>query len=97
MISQVQSLPILLIKHFLPYPKYCHRTNHAKHEIREVAFAEQLYIQQMGNECTSIAADYAHDEVHATALALTAHDAVGYVTDEYACQYGPGCKFCDVS
>ena len=59
-----------LIKQLLPNPKHRHSSDHTKHEVREIALAEQLYIQQMGDEGAGITAHYAHDEVHAGILCL---------------------------
>ena len=50
----------------------------------------------MGDEGSSITADDAHNEVHATSFALAAHNAVGDVADQESCQYRPCSKICDV-
>ena len=86
----------LLIEQFLPEPQHRHSPDHTEHEVGEISFPEQFDVQQMADECSGIAAYDAHDEVHAASLALAAHDAVGNVTDEDACQYRPGREFCNV-
>ena len=51
----------------------------------------------MADECTGITANNAHDEVHAAPFALSAHDAVGNVADEYTCEDWPSREIRNVS
>ena len=84
------------IKQFLPNPQYCYSTNDAEHEVGEIAFAKQFYVQQMADESTSIAANDTDDKVHAASFPLTTHNAVGDIAYQDACQYRPGREVCNV-
>ena len=50
----------------------------------------------MTDESAGITADDAHDEIHATTLALAAHQAVGDISDEDARDDGPRREICYV-
>ena len=69
--------------------QYCYGTNYAKHEISKIAFAKQLYVQQMADEGADIASNDANDKVHTASVAFAAHDAVGNVAYKNTCQYRP--------
>ena len=84
------------IKQFLPNPQDGDSTNYAEDEVSEIAFAKQFDVQQMADEGSHIAADDAHEEVHAASFTFTAHDAIGNITDENASQYRPSREFCNV-
>ena len=61
---------------------YC--TNHAKDKVGKIALVKQFDVQQMTDESTGIATYDANDKVHTASFTFTAHDAVGYITNENA-------------
>jgi hypothetical protein len=87
---------LLLIEKLLPDPKDHNGTKNTEDEVGDVSLAEERDVEQVANECTSIAAHDAYNKVHATSLALAAHDAIGDVTNENACKDGPGGKICNM-
>ena len=72
------------------------RTNHTEYEVGEIAFTKQFHVQQMADECTGITAYNANDKIHAASFALTAHDAVGNITDKNASQDRPSREICNM-
>ena len=82
-----------LTENLLPDPEHHYGTNHAEHEVGEIALAQQFDVQQVADECACITAHDPHDEVHAAALAFAAHDAVGHIADDDTCQYRPSREF----
>ena len=89
----VVSIVNISIKQLLPNPQDGDGTNNAEDEVSEIAFSKQFYIQQVANERSYIAANNAHDKVHTTSFAFTAHDAIGNITNKNARQYWPSRKF----
>ena len=87
---------LLSSKNDSPNPEDQDSTGHTKDEVGDVSLAEERDVEQVANECTSIAAHDAYNDVHATSLAFAAHDAIGDVTNENACKDGPGGKICNV-
>ena len=88
------SMVIISIKQFLPYPQDGDGTNYAKNKVGEIAFAKQLNVQQVADECTHIAANDTHDKVHAATFSFADHDTVGNVTNKDTSQYRPSCEIC---
>ena len=95
-LASIFPLPGHSTKQLLPNPQHGYSTNYAEDEVREIAFAKQLDVQQVTDESTNVTADDTHNKVHAASLAFTAHNAIGNITDENASQYRPSRKFCNV-
>ena len=79
-------------KQFLPKPQHSNCTDNAEDEVGEIAFTKQFYVQQMADESTGITTNDANDKIHAASFALTAHDAIGNITNKNASQDRPGGK-----
>ena len=85
------------VEQFLPNPQDRNCTNYAENEVGKIALAQQFYVQQITDKCAGIAADDTYEQVHAASLTLTAHNTVGNVADEYACEYRPRSKNNDMT
>ena len=94
--SSLSAKGIYSVEQFLPNPQYRYGTNYAEDEVGKIPLAQQFYIQQITDEGAGIAADDTDDQIHAASLAFTAHNAVGNVADEDACEYRPRSKNYDM-
>jgi hypothetical protein len=84
------------VEQFLPNPQDRNCTNYAEDEVGKIALAQQFYVQQITDKSAGIAANDTYEQVHAASLTLTAHNTVGNVADEYACEYRPRSKYYDM-
>ena len=85
-----------LAEEFFPDPEDGDGTQDAEDEVSEIIFACELDVEDVADKGAGITANDAHDEVHATAFALTTHDAVGYISNKDTCENGPGREICYV-
>lgn len=78
-------MSLLLARKFVPKPKDGYRAYDTEHKILKVSCSCEIDIKKRADKRPDIAAYYADEEVHATSLSLAAHDAVGYIADDYTC------------
>ena len=82
-------MSLLLARKFVPKPKDGYRAYDTEHKILKVSCSCEIDIKKRADKRPDIAAYYADEEVHATSFALPAHDTVGYIADDYTCEYRP--------
>ena len=85
-----------LSEEFLPEPENGDGTENTEDEVGDVAFAKQLYFQEVADGGADIAAYDANDEIDDASFALAAHDAVGKIADKDTCEYRPCREICEM-
>lgn len=77
----------MLIEKFFPKPQHDNGSYDAKDEVGEIAPTQKLYVQQVADECSCIAAGDTDNKIHTTPFALPSHEAVGNITNDDTGEY----------
>lgn len=80
---------LFLSRELVPKPQDGDRSYDAENKILKVSGSGEIDVEKRADERPDIASHNSDKEIHATSLALTAHDAVGNVADDYASEYRP--------